>query len=245
MADNGQQYEQLNIFDLLKISAVSNASSSDLTSLIGRLQSVQREKEREERAERERRQREYQIEQQRKARAAQEERERLEKERKEQHIRDVTSMELAMDWENFYVTDETVAQNHVESIPDGFIKCLNAKGCVDIEYIAAISGSDCKTVIERLKGSIYQNPNKWGECFYKGWETAEEYLSGNVRKKLASAKTANEEYSGYFKANVDALSKVVPPKVCAEEIYVTLGSPWVPAKYLTQFVRELREEKIV
>lgn len=160
-----------------------------------------------------------------------------------EHVTSVTSMELPMDWNNVFDDSDLTENVYVESIADGYIKCLNSLGRVDIEYIASITRSDYKTVINELKGAIYQNPDKWGECFYKGWETAEEYLSGNVRKKLSTAKNANEEYNGYFQANIDALTKVVPPRVCAEDIYVTLGSPWIPAEYITQFVTDIRKKK--
>ncbi len=112
-------------------------------------------------------------------------------------------------------------------------------GKVDIEYIAAISGSDLKTVIQTLRGSIYQNPATWNECFYKGWETAEEYLSGHLLPKWKAAKEANETYSGYFEANVCALEKAMPAPVDPEDIYVTLGSPWVPADIIDDFIEHL------
>ena len=61
-----------------------------------------------------------------------------------------------------------------------------------------------KTVIEMLKGTIFQNPLLWDECFYKGWETADEYLSGNLMHKLSLAEDANEEYPGIFAENIKA-----------------------------------------
>ncbi|MCR5221318.1 MAG: hypothetical protein K6D90_00405, partial [Lachnospiraceae bacterium] len=211
--------------------------------MISELQDIQKEKAKEEQREENLRRLREREERERKEREVQEEKKRLEEERREQHIREVTSMELAMDWENFYAHDETTAADHVESISDGFVKCLNRKGCVDIEYIAAISGSDCRSVIENLKGSIYQNPETWGECFYKGWETAEEYLSGNVRRKLGTVKLANEKYHGYFQANIEALKRVIPPRICAEDVYVTLGSPWVPEHFVDDFVEDLRARR--
>ena len=156
----------------------------------------------------------------------------------EKHTQDVTSMELPMDWENLYDTDDSVAGVRAESIPDGLIKCLNTKGCVDIEYIAAITGAEYREVIERLKGSIYQNPDTWGECFYMGWEMADEYLSGNIRRKLEIAKAENANYHGYFSANVEALEKLLAPALKASEIYITLGSPWVPGEVIMDFIVE-------
>lgn len=152
-------------------------------------------------------------------------------------------MELPMDWENFYETDPEAKAVHVESIADGFVKCLNEKGCVDIEYISAITGRDYKTVIEGLRGAIYQNPDTWGDCFFRGFETAEEYLSGNIRKKLESARIADRLYHGYFAQNVEALSKILPCAVPAEEIYVTLGSPWIPTDVIEDFLREVTQDK--
>ena len=157
---------------------------------------------------------------------------------------DVTSMELPMDWENFYAEDPKTKEIHVDSISDGFVKCLNNKGRVDIEYIAYITGEEYKTVIEKLKGSIYQNPDTWGECFFEGWETADEYLSGNVRKKLKVATEMNELYHGYFEENVKALSKVIPPAVSSEEIYVTLGSPWIPTDVIEDFLTEATSSRL-
>ena len=153
----------------------------------------------------------------------------------EGHIRQVTSMELPHDWENVYDFDDEAHRTHVDSIGDGLIKCLNRFACVDIEYISSITGKDCKSVINKLKGSIYQNPDTWNECFYKGWETAEEYLSGNIREKLKAAEENNRIYHGYFDDNVKALKKIIPPTLSCDEIYVTLGSPWVPEKYLNEF----------
>ncbi|MBR1744320.1 MAG: DEAD/DEAH box helicase family protein, partial [Lachnospiraceae bacterium] len=161
----------------------------------------------------------------------------------DEHVREVTSMELPMDWENFYDMDQMETVIQAESVADGFVKCLNHKGCVDIEYIAAITGEDYKTVIEKLKGSIYQNPDTWGDCFFKGWETAEEYLSGNVRKKLRTAREADQMYHGYFAQNVEALAKIIPPSVAAEDIYVTLGSPWIPTDVIEEFLRDMTGER--
>lgn len=190
-------------------------SENEIDSLQKMLEAVKIEKHKKAEAERERKKRREEAEKRRReeeARAAQ-----LAIEKHERHVQKVTSMELPMDWENFYASDETVLKNHTESIPDAYVKCLNQKGCVDIEYIAALSGSDCKTVIEKLKGSVYQNPETWGECFYKGFEPADQYLSGNIRKKLAIAKKADEEYHGYFKAQ--AAKAVAMQRVLTESPY--------------------------
>lgn len=175
---------------------------------------------------------EYEIKE---AERKQEEAKRVAERKHKEHIISVTSMELPLDWNNVFDDSDLTDDVYVESISDGYIKCLNNLGRVDIEYIASITGTDCKTVINELKGSIYQNPETWGECFYKGWETSEEYLSGNIRHKLEIAKEQNKEYLGYFKDNVEALSRIRPDKLSAEDIYITLGSPWIPTEYIKKF----------
>ena len=148
-------------------------------------------------------------------------------------------MDLPLDWGNVFGTDKSSGGVHFDSIPDALVHCICTRGEVDIEYISAVTGEDYKTVIETLKGSIYQNPEKWGEVYYKGWETAEEYLSGNLMRKWQAANDANKMYNGYFKDNLRAIEKVLPPSVATEDIYITLGSPWVPADIIDDFMVEI------
>ncbi|MBQ3111107.1 MAG: DEAD/DEAH box helicase family protein [Clostridia bacterium] len=155
------------------------------------------------------------------------------------HIEAVTSMDLPMDWENVFQNSPIVEGVRATSIADGLVMSVINLGRVDIEYIALITNESCKNVINALQGSIYQNPDSWGECFYKGWETAEEYLSGRVRHKLKRAKIANEKYKGYFEKNVKALESVMPRMISNDEIYVTLGSPWVPTDIIDKFIEHL------
>lgn len=114
---------------------------------------------------------------------------------------------------------------------------------VDIEYISSITGEDYKTVISALKGSIYQNPETWDECFYKGWETSEEYLSGNLMRKWKKADEANKIYHDYFKDNIVAIEKVLPGTISTKDIYITLGSPWVPADIIDDFITHILKLK--
>ena len=181
--------------------------------------------------------RQEQIKKEREARRL--EQERIKKERHDRFVEEVTCMDLPLDWENAFAGDIRAAGMHTESIPDALIVCLNNLGKVDIEYISQITGETCKTVIETLKGSIYQNPDTWDKCFYKGWETADEYLTGNLKRKWESAKKATEEFNGYFDENVEAIEKVIPPSVACEDIYVTLGSPWIPPEIIDQFIDDL------
>ena len=155
----------------------------------------------------------------RKQREEDEKREKEEKIRKQkEHIKEVTCMDLPLDWNNPFNADERASGIYIESISDALVKSLTTLGRVDIEFIASVTGSDYKTVITTLKGSIYQNPLTWNECFYQGWETADEYLSGNLMQKWKEAKKANKKYNGYFKDNVKAIESVLSPTVATEDI---------------------------
>ncbi|MBO4217080.1 MAG: DEAD/DEAH box helicase family protein [Clostridia bacterium] len=171
-------------------------------------------------------------------------RQKAEQEQEKAHVREVTSMDLPLDWDNVFDSDVRAQGVHTDSIPDALIICLSTLGRVDIEYISSITGADCKTVICALKGAIYQNPDTWDECFYKGWETAEEYLSGNMLRKWNSANRANRKYDGYFSDNLAAIEKVIPPAVATKDIYITLGSPWVPADIIDDFIVHLLGDPI-
>ena len=146
----------------------------------------------------------------------------------EDHIAKVTSMDLPLDWENVFEHDVDVSSIHVDSASDGLVLSLANLGRVDIEYISKITDIPIKDVIKKLKGSIYQDPDDWNECFYKGWKTADEYLSGNLLAKLKRAKVANEKYNGYFSDNVTTITNILPKGISFDEIYITLSSPWIP-----------------
>ena len=164
--------------------------------------------------------------------------ERAKREHKK-HVDKVTAMDLPLDFVNSFEEDVRVETMHCDSIQEGLLLSLDALGIVDIEFIASITGEEMKTVIETLKGAIYQNPLHWNECFYKGWETADEYLSGNLMHKYQLALEANEEYLGYFDANLKALEEVMNPLIATEDIYVTLGSPWLPIDIVDEFILHL------
>ena len=173
------------------------------------------------------------------ARAKKLEEEKLKKQAEAEHIQKVTSMDLPLDWNNAFDTDKRTVGVHTDSVSDALIMSLNTLGCVDIEYISSITDQEYKNVINALKGSIYQNPNTWNECFYKGWETADEYLSGNLMRKWKSAFEATKKYNGYFDENLKAVEKILPPTVATKDIYITLGSPWVPTHIIDEFIEYL------
>ena len=126
-------------------------------------------------------------------------------------------MELPMEWSDPYAGDAR-ATVRAETLADGLVYALNTLGRVDIEYIASITGRTCKEVVTGLRGAIFQNPEKWEEQFLQGWETADEYLSGNLAAKWRVAKRENATYKGYFAANVKALEELLPPSVATDDI---------------------------
>ncbi len=160
----------------------------------------------------------------------------LAKRKEEARLKEATSMELPLDWNNAFDADERSKGVHADTPSDGLILSLANLGKVDIEYIASITNKSYKEVISTLKGSIYQNPLTWGECFYKGWESAEEYLSGNLLRKRKAAEEANKKYRGYFEENLQAIDKLLPPSLNIDDIYITLGSPWVPSDIIDDFM---------
>ena len=197
-----------------------------------------------EREERKRREREAQIlkermEEEEKRRRAAEVRAAKRAERKRlARVKEITAMDLPLDYVNRYDEDER-AGIHCDSIVEGLLVSLDALGIVDIEFIASVTGEELKTVIEALRGSIYQNPLHWDECFYKGWETSDEYLSGNLMHKLSVAEAANREYPGVFDQNIKALKEIAAPGLSTDDIYITLGSPWVPSDVIDDFILHL------
>lgn len=195
-----------------------------------------KEKEKRRREEEKAEKKKKEIEAQRKRRQAAAERAAARREKKRlEHVESVTRMDLPLDYVNAYSEDDR-ADVHCESMADGLIMSLDMLGMVDIEFIASVTGADMKTVIESLRGAIYQNPLHWNEVYYKGWETADEYLSGNLMRKYQLAKEANEEYNGFFQENVTALESLIDPDIAVEDIYITLGSPWVPTDVIDDFI---------
>lgn len=157
----------------------------------------------------------------------------------DKRINEVISMDLPMDWDNIFASDECAQGVHIDNPSDALVYSLANLGKVDIEYISQITGYSYKDVIYALRGAIYQNPEKWEECFYKGWETSDEYLSGNVLQKLKLVKELNVKYKGYFERNVKALEKISPTVLGTDNIYITLGSPWVPSEVIDDFIEHL------
>ncbi|MBQ7243654.1 MAG: DEAD/DEAH box helicase family protein, partial [Bacilli bacterium] len=165
--------------------------------------------------------------------------ERLRQQEWERRVHEITDLDFSAGFANPYSADQESSNIRVDSPEDGLVISLANLGKVDIAYIAKISGQTPKRVVSCLKGSIFQNPDTWNESVLEGWETSDEYLSGCIAKKLISARAANEKYFGYFSDNIVALEKAMPRMSLASEIYISLGSPWIPPKTIEAFLNHL------
>ena len=119
----------------------------------------------------------------------------------------------------------------VDTASEALAVFLSEKARVDLDYMAELTGKDVDTVKEELTGIIFQNP------LTDQWETADEYLSGNVRDKLETAKVYAESRPEYA-VNVQALTQVQPKELDASEIEVRIGATWIDPKYIEDFMRE-------
>ena len=122
----------------------------------------------------------------------------------------------------------------VDTASEALAISLSEKARVDLDYMAELTGKDVDTVKEELTGIIFQNP------LMDKWETADEYLSGNVRDKLETAKVYAESHPEYA-VNVQALTQVQPKELDASEIEVRIGATWIDPKYIEDFMRETFE----
>ena len=125
------------------------------------------------------------------------------------------------------------ANNPVEALTIS----LNERGRVEIPYIASLLKIDEEEVISELDGLIYKEPKLSKEQEKDVWITSAEYLSGNVRIKLNEAKELNE--NGIYDKNVEALEKVIPEKLKADDIDISLGAVWIPPRIIKRFCIDL------
>ena len=134
----------------------------------------------------------------------------------------------------------------VDTASEALAVCIGEKACVDLGFMSSLMGGSEKIpqIVEDLKGVIYKEPNSGpfdlqdgGVHWAKGWQTADEYLSGNVRQKLRTAQRVAAR-DPFFAGNVDALIAAQPKDLEASEIEVRLGATWLDKKYIEQFMYE-------
>ena len=122
----------------------------------------------------------------------------------------------------------------VDTASEALAVSLSEKAGVDLAYMSQLAGKSGEEITKELAGVIFQNP------VTEEWETADEYLSGNVREKLSVARTFAENHPEYA-INVTSLEGVQPKELDASEIEVRIGATWISTKYIEDFMRETFE----
>jgi N12 class adenine-specific DNA methylase len=135
--------------------------------------------------------------------------------------------------------ERTIQRNpppaEIKTPKDALLVTLNARGTVDVQFLSGLLHRPPTEFLPELSGAIFLNPQT------NRWETEDEYLSGNVRAKLAVAEAALL-IDLQFKLNVTALYAVQPSDLSATEIDARLGSTWVPKEDIKKFTEELLGE---
>ncbi len=119
----------------------------------------------------------------------------------------------------------------VDTASEALVVSIGERAKVDLHFMSQLTGKNESELIQELQGAIYKDP------INGKWQTADEYLSGNVRKKLRQAQKAASEDSVY-QTNVDALKAAQPKDLDASEIEVRLGATWIDKSYIQQFMYE-------
>ena len=127
---------------------------------------------------------------------------------------------------------KAVAVTSVETATEALALSLNERAKVDLSYMAQLTGKTEEKITEELVGVIFKNP------LTDQWESGDEYLSGNVRDKLNTARTFAENHPE-FTPNVHALEAVQPRDLEASEIEVRIGATWIEPSDYQDFMREL------
>jgi N12 class adenine-specific DNA methylase len=127
------------------------------------------------------------------------------------------------------VVGKTPPVTHVRSAEEGLLVSLNQRGMVDLPFIATLYGKPEQQVTHELGDLIFHDPES------QTWQTADAYLSGNVRAKLTAAERAGPSYG----RNAEALRSVQPEDVLPGDIDANLGAPWIPERDIQAFAADL------
>lgn len=124
----------------------------------------------------------------------------------------------------------------VDTAVEALALSIGEKAHVDMDYMSRLTGKDEETLFSELTGVVFLNPD-YNEGANEKYLPADEYLSGNVRQKLAVAQ-GKAEQDPQYQINTDALARVQPTDLTASEISVRLGATWLDTDYVRQFIFE-------
>ena len=161
------------------------------------------------------------------------------------------SLEVLDDKGNFkgksdIFTKRTIRPNRIparaETASDAFALSIGERARVDMPYMMELTGKDEQTLVRELTGVIFVEPFQTQEDGSPVYLAADEYLSGDVRQKLRTARVAAEQGPA-FRVNVQALEQVQPKDLTASEISVRLGATWIEPEIIKEFADELFSAK--
>lgn len=136
--------------------------------------------------------------------------------------------------------------DHVDTAADALAVSIGQKACVDLPFMAQLMGGEeyIPQIVEDLHGVIFKDPEsgpfdhaEGGAHWDKGWQPADEYLSGNVRIKLRQAEAVSKN-DPFFEINAEALKRAQPKDLDASEIEARIGSTWIAPEIFEQFMME-------
>lgn len=140
-------------------------------------------------------------------------------------------------------TKRTIKQRvditHVDTASEALAVSLAEKARVDMDFMAGLTGKTEEELYADLQGVVFLNPLYGSGANTRKYLTADDYLSGNVREKLAQARRSAELSPDVFSVNVAALEAVQPVDLNASEISVRIGATWIPPEIYQQFMYEL------
>ncbi len=156
-----------------------------------------------------------------------------------------TMTDMTMGWDAFDISSlnleeaESGSAKKTVSIAEGLLMSLRKNMSVDLFYISQVTGKDKDTIIDSLKGVVYQNPETWNNDPYKGYELSSEYISGNLFEKHQKAKAASVLSSDRFSENVRILESYMNMTVYFDDIRLIPGMPFIPSTVIDSFIEHL------
>ena len=129
------------------------------------------------------------------------------------------------------------AVTSVDTASEALAVSISERACVDMAYMSELTGKTSDELAAELQGVIFRVPGQLEKDGTPNYVTADEYLSGNVRRKLRQAQRAAQQDPA-FAINVEALTAAQPKDLDASEIEVRLGATWIDKEYIQQFMYE-------